>query len=126
MGIYAPTLEAVRGLNLPYVLTFMAGAVIGLGSFARLLEWLLVHRHSMTMAALTGLMIGGVRALWPWQTEDRTVLAPPDVVSALVMAALAAIGFVAVLLLIRAGASRVGRPVAPEAVTPEPVAADRG
>jgi putative membrane protein len=115
MGIYRPTLDAVTALNLPYVLTFMAGAVIGLGSFARVLEWLLVHRHSMTMAALTGLMIGGVRALWPWQTEDRAVLMPPDVAAALIMAMLAAVGFIAVLLLVRAGGSRVAAPAEPRA-----------
>ncbi len=107
MGIYETTLNAVTALNLPYVLTFMAGAVIGLGSFARLVEWLLLRRHSVTMAALTGLMIGGVRALWPWQTGDRAVLAPPDVPSLLVMAGLAIVGFVAVVLLIRVSGTRV-------------------
>jgi putative membrane protein len=109
MGIYRPTLEALTTLNVPYVLTFMAGAVIGLGIFARLLEWVLLYRHSMTMAALTGLMIGGVRALWPWQTEDRAVLAPPDTAALLIMATLATLGCIAVILLIRAGGTRVAR-----------------
>ncbi|MDQ3937387.1 MAG: DUF368 domain-containing protein, partial [Chloroflexota bacterium] len=35
LGIYRPTLDAVTGLNLAYIATFLAGAVIGLGSFAR-------------------------------------------------------------------------------------------
>ena len=100
IGIYRPTLDAVTGLNLPYVLTFMAGAVVGLGSFARVLEWLLINRHSVTMAALSGLMVGSVRALWPWQGEDRGLLPPPDVASLTTMAAIAALGFAAVLLLI--------------------------
>jgi putative membrane protein len=105
-GIYRPTLEALTGLNLPYILTFVAGAVLGLGTFARILEWLLVHRHSMTMAALTGLMVGGVRALWPWQAEDRTMLAPPDLASLVLMAGIAVAGFVAVSLLIRLAGPR--------------------
>ena len=107
LGIYRVSLEAVTGLNLPYVLTFVAGAVVGLGLFARLLEWLLSHRHAMTMAVLTGLMIGGVRALWPWQTEDRALLAPPDVGSLLLMGGLAVAGFAAVSLLIYVNRRRV-------------------
>ncbi len=108
IGIYRPTLEAVTSLNIPYVLVFMTGAVVGLGSFSRLLEWLLVHRRSLTMAALAGLMVGGVRALWPWQTEDRALLPPPDLANLIAMAALALVGFVAVLALIRVGAARPG------------------
>jgi putative membrane protein len=111
LGIYATSLDALRTLNVPYVLTFVAGAVIGLGSFARLLEWLLVHRHGLTMAALTGLMVGGVRALWPWQSEDRGILPPPDLPDLLAMAALAAVGFIGVSLLIWYGGRRVERPV---------------
>jgi putative membrane protein len=30
----------------------------------------------MTMVVMTGLMIGSLRALWPWQGETGTVLAP--------------------------------------------------
>jgi putative membrane protein len=109
-GIYRPTLDALTALNLPYVLTFIAGAVLGLGTFARILEWLLTHRHSVTMAALTGLMVGSVRALWPWQAEDRAILGPPDLITFVLLAGLASAGFVAVSLLIRVGAARVTRP----------------
>ncbi|CAN5775165.1 DUF368 domain-containing protein [soil metagenome] len=111
LGVYAASLDALRTLNLPYVLTFVAGAVIGLGSFARLLEWLLVHRHGLTMAALAGLMIGGVRALWPWQTQDRALLGAPDLLDVAAMLAIAAVGFAAVSLLIWYGGRRVERPL---------------
>jgi putative membrane protein len=111
LGVYGTSLDALRQLNLPYVATFLAGAVIGLGSFARILEWLLVHRHGMTMAALTGLMIGGVRALWPWQTDERALLGPPDIESFIVLGALALAGFVAVNALIWYGGRRVERPM---------------
>ncbi len=111
LGIYATSLDALRSLNLPYVLTFLAGAIVGLGSFARILEWLLVHRHGMTMAALTGLMVGSVRALWPWQAGDRAMLGPPDLASFVVMATLAGIGFIGVSLLIWYGGRRVERPI---------------
>jgi putative membrane protein len=112
LGIYAATLEALRELDVPYVLTFVAGAAIGLGAFSRLLEWLLTHRHSVTMAALTGLMIGALRALWPWQTEERELLGAPDPLSFALMAGMALAGLVVVLLIIRLG--NTSRPVMPD------------
>lgn len=44
---------------------FLAGILIGILSFVRLLKWLLARWHSLTMAALTGLMVGSLRAIWP-------------------------------------------------------------
>ncbi|MEX2184201.1 MAG: DUF368 domain-containing protein [Chloroflexota bacterium] len=96
MGMYRPTLDALSNLDIAYVAVFIAGAVVGLAAFSKLLEWLLEHRHGVTMAALTGLMIGSLRALWPWLDEDRSFLGPPDGASLAVAVALAASGFAVV------------------------------
>jgi putative membrane protein len=96
MGIYRPTLVALAGFNLPYIVAFVGGAAVGLALFSKVLEWLLEHRHAATMAALVGLMAGSLRALWPWLDEDRGLLAPPDGPTLLLMAALALTGFVVV------------------------------
>jgi len=107
LGIYEATLRALSGLDLAYIGVFVAGAVLGLGIFSRLLAWLLEHHHRTTMAALVGLMAGSLRALWPWQTEDRGLLGPPaDAAAVLTVIAIAAAGFAAVLLLIRSGDRR--------------------
>lgn len=66
LGLYRPTLEALRGLDVPYVLTFMAGAAVGIGFAAKGLGYLLKHHHDRTMAVLVGLLAGSLRALWPW------------------------------------------------------------
>lgn len=97
LGIYEATLEALSSLDVPYVAVFVAGAAIGLGLFSKLLEWLLDHHHDRTMAALVGLMVGSLRALWPWLDEDRTVLAPPDPASFAAAAVLAIAGALVVL-----------------------------
>ena len=76
MGLYAPTLAAVNDRDLVYLGVFALGAVLGLGSFVPLLQWLLERRRRVTLAVMTGLMLGSLRALWPWQTEDGGVLAP--------------------------------------------------
>ena len=76
LGIYAPTLAAVNDRDFGYLGTFVLGAIIGLASFVSLLQWLLANKLKMTMVVMTGLMIGSLRALWPWQSETGSVLAP--------------------------------------------------
>lgn len=76
LGMYAPTLAAVNDRDLAYLGLFIAGMAIGFGLFVRGLQWLLRHRRRVTLAIMTGLMAGSLRALWPWQTEDRVLLAP--------------------------------------------------
>lgn len=68
-GMYEPTLSAVRGLDFAYIATFMAGAIVGLASFVKLLQYLLKHRRHITLVILTGLMAGSLRALWPWGNQ---------------------------------------------------------
>lgn len=113
-GIYRPTLEALSGLNLPYIFVFAAGAALGLGLFSQVLTWLLRRQHDVTMAALVGLMAGSLRALWPWLDDDRGLLAPPDGTALAVAAVLAAVGVIVVALVTwltgPGSASRVSQP----------------
>jgi putative membrane protein len=92
-GMYEPTLDAVHERNLAYVATFAGGAILGLGSFSLVLTAALRRYHDLTMAVLIGLMLGSLRALWPWQTDDRGLLAPEDSTSALTAVVVAAVGF---------------------------------
>ncbi len=84
LGLYRTTLEALRDLDVGYVLTFALGAALGLGAVAKLLSWLLDRHHDLTMAVLVGLLAGSLRALWPWvgvvehTSSDGTVEAIPD------------------------------------------------
>ena len=100
LGLYEPTLQAVNERNLVYLGAFAVGAIIGLGSFVTLLTWLLNHRAAVTLAVLTGLMIGSLRALWPWQTDDRDLLAPTQDVGSAAVAILIGMAVVGVLLVV--------------------------
>ncbi|WP_242503995.1 DUF368 domain-containing protein [Promicromonospora panici] len=111
MGLYVPLQEALHDRDIPFVGTFLLGAVIGLGSFVKLLHWLLEHRRQATMALLAGLMLGSLRALWPWQDEAGGLLAPAGGVA--VPALLAVVGAAVVLVAIWWEARRAPRPVVP-------------
>jgi putative membrane protein len=76
LGMYAPTLAAVNDLDFGYLGTFVLGALVGLGAFVGLLQWLLQHKSRITLVVMTGLMVGSLRALWPWQSETGEILAP--------------------------------------------------
>jgi putative membrane protein len=76
LGIYSASLRAIAEFDLGYIGLFVLGAIVGLGVFSRLLTWLLTRIHDITMAALLGLMAGSLRALWPWQTIDRSLRMP--------------------------------------------------
>lgn len=82
-GMYEPTLRALNAGDVAYVALFAVGAVLGLAVFVQVLLWLLKRHHRVTLAIMTGLMAGSLRALWPWQTEERALLAPSGDVVAL-------------------------------------------
>lgn len=76
-GMYEPTLEAVSTRDGGYLALFIGGAVLGLVSVVQVLAYLLrVHRRA-TLLVATGLILGSLRALWPWQ-DDSALLAPDD------------------------------------------------
>lgn len=100
MGIYAPTLRALNDIEIGYIVTFGAGAALGLGAFSKLLDWLLAHRHDATMAALVGLIVGALRALWPYGGAERTLRLPEAGEPVGIVVALALLGFGFVLGLV--------------------------
>ena len=56
------------------IVVFALGCLAGLGSFARILGWMFNTWHDLTMAVLTGLMVGSLNKVWPWRNvvEYRT------------------------------------------------------
>ena len=100
IGLYQPMIEAVNDRNLVYLGVFALGALVGLGLFVNLLKWLLAKHARVTLWAIVGLMLGSLRALWPWQDSDRGLLAPAgDVGSVLLFFGIGVI-FVSILLVI--------------------------
>jgi uncharacterized membrane protein len=71
-GQYVIVLDALRSKNFAIIIPFILGIIIGILSFSRLLKYLLTYYHSYTMAALTGIMIGSLRKIWPGNFAPET------------------------------------------------------
>lgn len=69
LGKYDFALQAVRTADLPALGLLISGGVLGVLSFSRLLTWLFTRYHDLTIALLSGLMLGSLRRLWPWRSE---------------------------------------------------------
>ena len=67
LGKYEQVLDAVIGRDIVTLALVASGAAVGLAVFSRILSWLFEKHHDIVIAGLTGLMIGSLRKLWPWQ-----------------------------------------------------------
>ena len=67
LGMYKPVLDAIHDKNIGLLATLMLGAVVGLLSFSRLLKWLFDHYENLTLAILTGFIVGSLNKIWPWK-----------------------------------------------------------
>lgn len=72
LGMYKFILEAVGNFEIAVIITFMAGAAIGIISFSNVLSWLLKKHHNLTIALLSGFMIGSLNKVWPWKEVVET------------------------------------------------------
>ncbi|HQY00982.1 MAG: DUF368 domain-containing protein [Flavobacteriales bacterium] len=81
LGAYLPVVTALKTLDLPIIAVFAVGCVFGLMAFSRLLNWMFTRHHDLTVASLTGFLLGSLTILWPWKEvlSVRTVHAgKPD------------------------------------------------
>jgi len=97
-GLYETTLVALNERDMPYILAFAVGAVVGLSLFVNVLRLLLARFHAGMLALMTGLMFGSLRALWPWQDDAGSALAPSGDIAVTVL--LGAAGAAVVLLVV--------------------------
>lgn len=67
MGKYQQVLEAVNQRDLVSIAIFVSGIAVGILSFVRIVSWLLNRWRHVTLVALTGIMAGALRTVWPWK-----------------------------------------------------------
>lgn len=67
LGSYQTVLGAVKDKELLTIGTFMGGCVIGLLAFSKVLKWTFAKFHDITIALLTGFLLGSLNKIWPWK-----------------------------------------------------------
>lgn len=73
LGKYFFIMEAVKTLNIKVMLIFAAGAFIGITTFSRVLSYALKYFRNITLAVLTGFMLGSLNKVWPWKEKIETM-----------------------------------------------------
>lgn len=66
-GKYEYILSAIKEFRIVDIAIFGLGCIVGLLSFARLVSWLFNRYHNITVAILSGFMIGSLNKVWPWK-----------------------------------------------------------
>lgn len=67
IGAYKPVLDAIHYKDFKTLLFLILGAIVGLLTFSRVLKWLFDHYQNLTLATLTGFIIGSLNKIWPWK-----------------------------------------------------------
>jgi len=67
LGAYKPVLEAIHTKDFKIIAILALGAIIGLLSFSKALNWLFNHYRNCTLAVLTGFILGSLNKIWPWK-----------------------------------------------------------
>jgi len=74
LGKYQDAIIAVNERDFVTLALIACGALVGLVTFSQILSWLFRRYHDLTVAALTGLMIGSMRKVWPWKEVLETMV----------------------------------------------------
>ncbi|MGS0527469.1 DUF368 domain-containing protein [Zobellia nedashkovskayae] len=67
LGSYKTIIDAVHNLDFKIIGVVGVGAIFGLLSFAKLLKWMFNHQKNLTLALLTGFIVGSLNKIWPWK-----------------------------------------------------------
>ncbi|SDS30144.1 putative membrane protein [Formosa sp. Hel1_31_208] len=70
-GVSSGNWELLKDALLKFFLLGV-GAIIGLKVFSKLLNWMFKHKKNLTLAILTGFMIGSLNKIWPWKKILKT------------------------------------------------------
>jgi putative membrane protein len=84
LGAYEGVLEGLHARDWGLILTFMAGAGVGLLSFARLLRWLFALFPTAMVLTMAGFIIGSLAKIWPFQAAYASTVSPLWTITAMV------------------------------------------
>ncbi|MFP4510490.1 MAG: DUF368 domain-containing protein [Spirochaetaceae bacterium] len=65
MGMYSTVTRIAADFNVPLLLVFVAGAVIGIVIASKVIAWFLRRYHAISYYAIVGLVLGSLFGVWP-------------------------------------------------------------
>lgn len=114
MGKYDYIMDAIAEFNIPVLLVFALGCLVGILAFAKFLHWLLAKAERQTLIVLLGFVLGSLVKVWPWSNMEAIAeaqvlrgleLSPVDMqIPGAVVCAI--VGFVFVLMIEKLGKKR--------------------
>ena len=72
LGQYSLIISSLKNMDFSVILPVGAGAIIGILFFSRILAWLFNNFKTMTLAGLTGFVLGALNKVWPWKEVLET------------------------------------------------------
>lgn len=119
LGKYAYIFDALGHFRFTVIIPFALGAATGLALFSRFLEWLLRVYRQGTIVVITGILVGSLWLIWPFQNRvylevsgkqrflGSTPKLPDDLNSTVLLSVLLMVaGFVVVLAIDRLSQAR--------------------
>lgn len=73
-GKYEYIFKALKEVSIVDIVALALGCIVGLLSFARVVSWLFKKYHNLTVALLSGFMIGSLNRVWPWKVTVESYL----------------------------------------------------
>lgn len=67
---YDYVMNAIANLDIPVLLIFGIGCVVGILAFSKFLHWLLGRYEKQTMLILLGFVLGSLVKVWPWSNRE--------------------------------------------------------
>ena len=74
LGQYYEIINAIKEFNFSTLVPVALGAIVGILSFSRVLSWLFNHYKTLTLAGLTGFVLGALNKVWPWKEVVETYI----------------------------------------------------
>lgn len=99
MGVYDNIIVAVSNLDWAILLPFAIGAIAGLLAFSHILSWVFKHFPDITIALLTGFILGSLPVIYPWRdTITNEIVLPNADIKLAIAIVLALIGAAVIIL----------------------------
>ncbi len=73
LGKYHYIMDAIKNLDFLTLGVFAVGAFLGITTFSRVLSYALKHVRNITLAVLSGFMLGSLNKVWPWKSVEKIV-----------------------------------------------------